>query len=233
MIRFAGRFGVSLSAMALVMAMALAAPAHSQDADETLTAYAVHIDRTQQAPLNGYGVYLGNGFVVTAAHVIGGGDATKPQLKIAGQYIPTKVVKDGNLNDVDLTLLSVDVRHLPERLAKLHLPLCQTPRGTGTPVIVATPNGVARSYIMSPTLLPPDLPAKFRTVIRYVAETGNSGAGVIEANEKCLLGIISRKITVKQIKSVDGRRVTEPIDIAKYFVPASEIARFIPSEVRF
>jgi trypsin-like peptidase len=225
------RFGVRF--YILLIAMALIGPGYAQNTDDTFKVYAVHIDRTQQEPLHGYGVYLGNGFVITAAHVIGGGDATKPQLRIAGQYLPTKVVKDGNLNDVDLTLLSVEVQHLPESLAQLHLPLCQTPHGTGTPVVVATPDGVARSYIMSPTLLPPHLPAKFRTVIRYVAETGNSGAGVIEANEKCLLGIISRKITVDQVKSVDGRRVIEPTDIAKYFVPASEIAKFIPSNVRF
>src|SRR6476660_4513285 len=98
--RFAAHFYVGL------IAAALAGPAHSQDADDALRLYAVHIDRTQQEPLHGYGMYLGNGFVITAAHVIGGGDATKPQVKIAGEYLRTEVVKDGNLNDVDLTLLS-------------------------------------------------------------------------------------------------------------------------------
>jgi hypothetical protein len=217
-----------------LIAAALAGPAHSQDADDALRLYAVHIDRTQMQPLNGYGVYLGNGIVITAAHVVGGGDATKPQVKIAGEHLPTKVVKDGNLNDVDLTLLSVDERQLPESLASRHMPLCQNPHGTGEPVIVATPEAVARSYIMSPSLLPPDTPAKFRTVIRYVAETGNSGAGVFDANEKCLLGIISRKISLVQMRLVNGHVVREPVDdIAKYFVPASEIAKFIPPEVRF
>ena len=219
--------------LSLIAAAALAGPVHSEDADDALRAYAIHIDRTQGKPLNGYGVYLGNGIAITAAHVVGGGYATKPQVKIAGERLATKVVKDGHLSDVDLTILSVDTRQLPESLASRHMRLCENPHGTGEPVIVATPDGVARSYIMSPSLLPSDVPAKFRTVISYVAETGNSGAGVFDANEKCLLGIISRKISGIQIKQMNGQAVRESVDIAKYFVPASEIAKFMPPDVRF
>jgi len=219
--------------LSLIAAAVLAGPVHSEDADDALRPYAIHIDRTQGEPLNGYGVYLGNGIAITAAHVVGGGDATKPQIKIAGERLPTTVVKDGHLSDVDLTILSVDTRQLPESLASRHMRLCENPHGTGEPVIVATPDGVARSYIMSPSLLPSDLPATFRTVISYVAETGNSGAGVFDANQKCLLGIISRKISVVQIKQMNGQVVREPVDIAKYFVPASEIAKFMPADVRF
>jgi len=225
---FAAPFCLSLIAAALI-----AGPVHSEDGDDALRPYAIHIDRTQGEPLNGYGVYLGNGIAITAAHVVGGGDATKPQIKIAGERLPTKIVKDGHLSDVDLTILSVDTRQLPESLASRHMRLCENPHGTGEPVIVTTPDGVARSYIMSPSLLPSDLPAKFRTVISYVAETGNSGAGVFDANEKCLLGIISRKISVIQIKQMNGQVVRESVDIAKYFVAASEIAKFMPADVRF
>jgi hypothetical protein len=216
-----------------LIATAVAGPAHSQDTDETLNHYAVHIDRTQMEPLNGYGVYLGNGFVITAAHVVGGGDATKPQIKIAGQRLPTKVIKDGNVNDVDLTLLSVDVHQLPESFASRHMPLCQNTPKAGEPVIVATPEGVARSYIMSPLQIPPSVPAKFRTVIRYIAETGNSGAGVFDAKEKCLLGIISRRISGVLNTPLERQRIQVPVNVAKYYVPVSEIAKFIPPDVRF
>jgi len=212
----------------------LSGAAYSQNGDdESLAVYAIHIDRTQMEPLDGYGVYLGNGFVITAAHVVGGGDATKPQVKIDGRHLPTKVVKDGNLDDVDLSLLSVDVHQLPDILASRHMSLCRKTYGTGEPVIVATPEGVAQSYIMSPALLPSDIPEKFRTVIRYFAETGNSGAGVFDASDKCLLGIISRRISVTQMKTIDGQLTKQQVNVAKYFVPASEIAAFIPTEVRF
>ena len=216
-----------------VAAAAVAGSAYSQNTDEALRLYAVHIDRTQSTPLNGYGVYLGNGFVITAAHVVGGGDATKPQVKIAGERLPTQVVKDGDLNDVDLTPLSVDVHQLPSSLASVHMPLCQNPPGAGEPVIVATPEGVARSYIMSPSLLPATIPAKFRTVIRYVAETGNSGAGVFDAKAKCLLGIISRRISGVLHTPVEGQVIDVPVNVAKYYVPVSEIAKFIPPDIRF
>ena len=219
--------------LGLIAAALLAGPVHSEDADDALRPYAIHIDRTAGEPLNGYGVYLGNGIAITAAHVVGGGDATKPQIKIAGERLPTKVVKDGHFNDVDLTVLSIDTRQLPESLASRHMRLCENPHGTGEPVVVATPDGVARSYIMSPSLLPSDVPSKFRTVISYVAETGNSGAGVFDANEKCLLGIISRKISGIQIRQVNGQEIRELVDIAKYYVPASEIAKFIPPDIRF
>jgi hypothetical protein len=85
---------------------------------------------------------------------------------------------------------------------------------------------------MSPSLLP-DIPKKFRTAIRYFAETGNSGAGVFQATEKCLIGIISRLISGMRVRTVDGKAIKEHVDIAKYFVPVSEIAKFIPTDVRF
>ena len=66
----------------------------------------------------------------------------------------------------------------------------------GEPVIVAVPEGTARSHVMLPALLPTNVQKRFSTVIRDVATTGNSGSGVFDAGQKCLLGIMSRKITV-------------------------------------
>ena len=63
-------------------------------------------------------------------------------------------------------------------------------------------------------------------MIRDVATTGNSGSGVFDAGQKCLLGIMSRKITVRL-------NTAHEKDIAKYFVPASTIRAFIPTEYRF
>jgi hypothetical protein len=58
----------------------------------------------------------------------------------------------------------------------------------------------------------------------------NSGSGVFDAGNKCLLGIMSRKICVKpKGKDAEG----EEKDIAKYFEPASKIRAFIPTEYRF
>jgi hypothetical protein len=58
---------------------------------------------------------------------------------------------------------------------------------------------------------------------RTPASLLQSGRGV---NSFEGLGIISRKISTR----TDGE--SEPKDIAKYFVPASTIAKFIPAEYR-
>jgi hypothetical protein len=77
------------------------------------------------------------------------------------------------------------------------MPLCEKNPWPGEPVIVAISEGTARSHIMSPLTLPFSIPRKFSTLIRDVATTGNSGSGVFDAGNKCLLGIMSRKLFVK------------------------------------
>jgi hypothetical protein len=209
-------FCIGLSAAALVVV----GTARSEDAGDSLRPYAVSVG-------GGHGVYLGKGMVITAAHVAG----FPPQVEIAGAKVSTTVVKRGDLNEVDLTLLSID-EQLPAKLGLGHMQLCQKPPGTGEPVFVVVPEEVTQTYVMSRALLPPNLPAKFQTAIRDFGP-GNSGTGVFDAKEKCLLGIISRKISGVQVKQVNGQLVRDPVDIAKYFVPASEIASFIPSDIRF
>ena len=44
---------------------------------------------------------------------------------------------------------------------------------------------------------PLNVQKRFSTVISDVATTGNSGSGVFDAGQKCLLGIMSRKITAR------------------------------------
>ena len=206
--------------LGLFTAALVAGLARSQDAGNPLSLYAVNIG-------GAHGVYLGKGIVITAAHVA----HLFPQVEIAGAKVPTKVVKRGDLNDVDLTLLSVDAE-VPAKLGLSHIDLCQKPPETGEPVFVVLPQGVTQTYVMSPSLLPPNTPAKFQTAIRDFGP-GNSGTGVFDAKENCLLGIISRQISGIKVKYVNGQRVNEPVAIAKYFVPASEIANFIPPDVRF
>jgi len=205
--------------------------AHAQPTDDSLRIYAVDIwqDRPQSwGP--GRGVYLGKGLVITAAHVVGSADHTKPRVQIAGMELPTTAIREGNVERVDLTLLSVDEQKLPVYLRMRRMPLCDNKPWPGEPVIVAIPEGTARSHIMLPSLLPANVQKRFSTVIRDVATTGNSGSGVFDAGQKCLLGIVSRKITVRP-NTADAE--SEQKDIAKYFVPASTIRAFIPAEYRF
>jgi S1-C subfamily serine protease len=206
------------------------ARAQSDQAD--LRAFAAHINHTPQQPWPGYGVYLGNGLILTAAHVAGNVAQTKPHVLIAGQDLPAALVKQGSLEGVDLTLLSIDETKLPIRLRMRRIPLCEHPPYAGEAVVVAIPEGTARSRILPRQAIPPDLRGRFDTDIADVATTGNSGSGVFDAADLCLMGIMSRKISIVQQPLKIGAPPRTK-DIAKYFVPAAAIKAFIPQSVSF
>jgi len=215
---------------AMLWLVILGSPVRAENADDSLLVYAVNIHQTPMQTWGpGYGIYLGKGLFITAAHVAGHTWFTRPKVAIAGTEYPTKVVKAGDFGTIDLTLLSVDETRLPSRLALRRNPLCAQPPWPGEPVITVVPEGTARSRIMSPQRLPLSA-RKFDTVISDVAQTGNSGSGVFDAGKKCLLGIMSRKISEYRTNRSTGK--PEFYDIAKYFVPASVIAQFIPAELR-
>jgi len=198
--------------------------------DDSLLAYAVNVHRTPVQPWAGYGVYLGRGFFITAAHVVGRAWLTRPKIVIEGHEFPTRTVKEGSFESTDLTLLSVDESLLPLRLRLRRNSLCKIAPWPGEPVVSVVPEATVRSQVMAPQRLPLSV-RRFSTVIADVAQTGNSGSGVFDAQSRCLLGIMSRKIS-ESIKRTDTAQ-TEIRDIAKYFVPASEIAAFLPPNVSF
>jgi hypothetical protein len=226
-----GAKALSLGCSALAAALT-PTPGRAQSDHADLTAFAVHINRTPQQSWPGYGVYLGNGLILTAAHVPGDVAQTKPRVVIAGQDLSSTLVKQGSLEGVDLTLLSVDGTKLPVGLQMRRTPLCEHPPYAGERVVVAIPEGTAPSTVVPRQAIPADLRGRFATAIADVATTGNSGSGVFDADHLCLLGIISRKISTVQrpLKLGAPSRTT---DIAKYFVPAAEIKAFIPPNVSF
>jgi len=215
-----------LSGIVFALTLAACGNALAQSTDDSLRIYAVNIIQDPPQSWTGYGIYLGKGLVLTAAHVVGSAARTKPSVRIAGMDLPAHAIKEGNFERVDLTLLAIDEQKLPVYLQMRRMSLCENQPWAGEPVIVAIPEGTARSQIMLPALLPAKVQKRFPTVIRDVATTGNSGSGVFDAGQKCLLGIMSRKITVRS-------NIADEKDIAKYFVPASTIRAFIPTEYRF
>jgi len=103
-------------------------PTHADSTDDSLLIYAVNIHQTpMQSWGPGYGIYLGKGLFITAAHVAGHTWLTRPKVAIGGTEYPTKVVKAGDFETIDLTLLSVDETLLPARLALRRNPLCAQP----------------------------------------------------------------------------------------------------------
>ena len=173
--------------------------AQADPTDDSLRIYAVDI--WQDPPQSwgpGRGVYFGKGLVITAAHVVGLGRSNQAE-RAHRRHGPARDTPSRRaiFERVDLTLLSIDEQKLPIYLQMRRMPLCDNQPWPGEPVIVAIPEGTARSHVMLPALLPANVQKRFSTVISDVATTGNSGSGVFDAGQKCLLGIMSRKITVR------------------------------------
>ena len=104
--------------------------AHAQPTDDSLRLYAVDIwHDPPQSWGAGRGVYLSKGLVLTAAHVVGSVARTKPSVRIAGMDLPAKAIKEGNFENVDLTLLSIDEQKLPIYLQVRRMPLCEKNSG--------------------------------------------------------------------------------------------------------
>jgi hypothetical protein len=156
--------------------IAFIAPVASAQAlpdDTDLKLFAVHINRTPPQSWPGYGVYLSNGLILTAEHVPGHFARTKPHVLIAGQDLPAALVKEGSFENVDLTLLSIDSTNLPVHLQMRRMPLCATPPVSGETIVVATPEGTARSHVLPQVMVPLDLRGRFDTLI---GELGCGGA---------------------------------------------------------
>jgi hypothetical protein len=213
----------------LLVVVLLAGRSRAENFDDSLIAYAVNVHRTPvQTWGPGYGIYLGNGLFITAAHVVGRAWLTRPKVVIAGQEYPTSVVKEGSFEGTDLTLLSVEESLLPMRLRLRQNALCKEAPRPGQDVVTVIPEAVVHSHILAPARIPVTV-RRFSTAIADVAQTGNSGSGVFDAEHRCLLGIMSRKISQMRVQPGTGKR--ETYDIAKYFVPASEIAAFMPTNL--
>jgi hypothetical protein len=202
-------------------------------ADAALKVFAVHIDRTPKQGWPGFGIYLGNGYVLTASHVIGRAAETRPHVVIDGQVLQTTVVREGKFEQDDLTLLRVDDTPLPMLLRLRHVTLCDTIPPLRSGVIVVTPEATARSVLARPLALGPALLNRFPTLIADVATTGNSGSGVFDARTQCLLGIMSRKLSIISQRTENGKSVPETRDVAKYFVSSDIIREALPPDVKF
>ena len=238
--RLAAWFVFILLAANIIATVHAQGPDSSLSPDNSLRVYAVYVVHTRpfKEPFTGYGIYLGQGAVITAAHVLGRWPffISNPRVLIAGQELPAKVIRAGSSGTTDLAILSVDETRLPVSLRLRRNPLCKAPPQAGENVIVVVPDGTARSQIIFPQFVSPEYRTNFNSFINDVRIAGGSGSGVFHAERKCLLGILSSKIWEENYLMVNGHMVR---DLARstigfrHFVPASTITEFIPAEFRF
>jgi len=226
--------------LGLITAIVLAGLAHadsrgpSPDPDQSLTLYAVHVLRVPRENWTGLGVYMGHGLILTAAHVVGlTGAWIGTEIEIAGKVLPAHVIKQGSFSDVDLALAAIDEQQLPVSLRLRRMTICSRPPFPGEEVISVIPERIARSHVIAPAALPKGLDAKFRTAMVDTATTGASGSGVFDANRQCLLGIVSAMVRRSYTRVRPGKTTKGVLDVARYFVPAPVITKFIPPDYHF
>jgi hypothetical protein len=209
-------FGNLTLATAIVgmVSLAISAP-QAEPMDNWVQDYVVQLLCCGEQNAGGAGVYLGNGLVITAAHVAGGKTSG---VRIDGLNVPAALIKTGSFPELDLSLIYMDPGKIPESLRERRMTLCQEQQPAGAPVILAAPQGITRTSIAPPTLIPLEYRTKFSTLISEGSTDGKSGSGVFDAEKKCLLGILSLKFT----NNIAHK------DIASYFVPADTIQSFIP-----
>lgn len=223
----------TLLSLALILANQISAPGGPQTTDDSLRVYAVNVVKTPpfEKPFIGYGIYLGRGAVITAAHVVGHWPFfTHPHVRIAGQNLAAKVIKEGSFEQTDLALLSVPEDSLPVSLRLRRNPLCKTPPTVGMPVIDVVPEKTTRLQIISPLLIEPPMRARFNTLINTPQ---SSGSGIFDAERKCLLGIVSAEVATYRNKIQNGHVIGTITGSAGYFVPAARISSFIPPDFHF
>jgi len=181
---------------------------------------------------SGAGIYLGNGLILTAAHVAG--KPTAESSLLAGfpfGNVLAVFVKAGEFDDVDATLVSVDATEFPVDMQGLKpLTLCADAPVPGQAVIVVAPGSISESHIISNDvlngLLAPEVAEKLSTLIADVYTTGNSGTGVFDKATHCLMGIMSRKIERVRTSYAELIPKKSVAPVAKYFVSANLIRSF-------
>jgi hypothetical protein len=223
----------TLLSLVLILANQISAPGGAQTIDDSLRVYAVNVVKTSpfEKPFVGYGIYLGRGAVITAAHVVGHWPYfTHPHVRIAGQNLAATVVKEGSFEQTDLALLSVPEDSLPVSLRLRRNPLCKMPPTVGMRVIDVVPEKTTRLQIISPLLIEPTLRIRFNTLIN---SPQSSGSGIFDAERKCLLGIVSAEVATYRNKIQNGHVIGTIAGSAGYFVAAAKIASFIPPDYHF
>jgi hypothetical protein len=211
-----------------MLAGSLSVPALARAPGNWLEVYAVNVIKTPpfKRQVSGYGVYLGQGMVLTAAHVVGHWPVfTHPRVLVAGQDLQAKLIKKGSFATTDLALLSVDEDRLPVSLRLRRDPLCTASPRIGMTVVDVIPRATIPAQIISPLLIPPALQRRFDALIDTPKE---SGSGIFDPERGCLLGIVSAKVLKYSYQKQNGGIVWAPNGFAGYFVPAAQIADFFP-----
>jgi len=189
------------------------------DSEQSLRIFGVNVVRLSpfKNATIGYGIYMGQGRVLTAASILGQEpNYARPHVIIADQDLPAAIVRKDSLEETGLAVLSVSEDPLPFSLRLRRNSICRELPQPGTNVIAVYPERITHSKVVSPFLIPPQYQARFRTL---TDEPQAFGSGVFNAEKKCLIGIFTGRITKYETRRVNGRTLVRENGFAGYFVP--------------
>ena len=174
---------------------------------------------------HGSGISLGNGIILTAAHVVSV-DPDNPNVKVLmdGVLVPGRVIRIDPAEIRDLALVQVAPEQLTEpKRTQAPLSICAENPGLLKPVWVAAQGQVTRSLtVNTPITAKGQNTNGWTNLLATGYDHGASGGGVFVMGQNCLSGIV-----YLQMKGPD--RVNGGFLNLTAFVPAAEISDFLSS----
>jgi len=170
----------------------------------------------------GSGTYLGNGLVLTAAHVVTVNPAsTAVTILLDGQRRDGVVIRDGRDDGLDLALIRLPVDSLPPlRRTQPQVRVCDgnpTPR---QPVQVAALGTVTPAATIASPITSDGQTGTWTDILAHGFHAGASGGGVFDPAHACLWGVLIQELSGRAKSS--GRRLDLTV-----FVPSSRISSFL------
>jgi len=204
--------------LAFLLALA-AAPVWAEPPDAPLAgALGVQIEKPAGDHVHfaqGSGVYLGNGLVLTAAHVIQLDPGNPVSSVIMDGWKTDARVAAIGVNGLDLALLQINPAEVARQRRDLKpVEICATGTGPKQPVVVAAQGAISLSQTVDAPINAPALKGDWTDILATGYSHGSSGGGVFDASKGCLAGIIVIEATAP------GIALTQ-------FVPAPQITNFL------
>ncbi|MEI6558716.1 MAG: serine protease [Rhodospirillaceae bacterium] len=169
----------------------------------------------------GSGVLIGDGLVLTAAHVVRYNPADpRVTVLVEGRRVVGRLALIDRTTGADIALIRIERAALPAESRNRGVTLCERDPGIDAPVVVASMGEVTRSTIVAAPDKPASKPGDWATTLATGYHHGNSGGGVFDAGTGCLLGIMTTEIS--------GRiRPDAPFLDVTRFTPAPDLAGFV------
>lgn len=195
------------TAIIVVTATMLGACVHTEDAAREAAAYQQYLVaskaqikvqiRSGERTFSGGGVWLGDGEVLTAFHLLYEPPrilqpSDQVSVVFRGVAIPAKVVFHGDLQDNDLAMLKLARDQTPAKLAALDIPLvCGDVEPVGASLYITAYDAVY-STTASPVGTVMYKGKTWSQSVTSIVSHGVSGSPVFDKRTGCLAGVVSR-----------------------------------------